>query len=93
MFYRMIEAGRDRWLASDACTVKGLLAYMEQAGRLRDAQVDAIRTYLYLKLGCGSRPLAELFCRGTFNNLALDELEVSSSVRAYLRANPAAAAL
>ncbi len=93
MFYKMINQARDHWFASSGCTVNGLLSYMTLRGQMRDAQIDAIKTYLYLKIACGSRPLAELFSQGVFNTLNLDELEVSAKVRTFLETNPAAAAL
>lgn len=46
-----------------------------------------------MKIACGCTPLADLFRQGAFNTLSLDEIEVSSKVRNYLTANPAAAAL
>lgn len=48
MFYKMITNARNRWLMSDQCTVKDLFAYIETAGQMRDAQTDAIKTYLFL---------------------------------------------
>jgi len=93
MFYKMIEAKRNEWLASNNCTIKGIIDYIEKIGQMRDAQTEAIKTYLFLKIACGCKPLAELFCQGTFNTLSLDEVEVSSKVRDYLAANPAATAL
>lgn len=93
MFYKMIEAKRNKWLASDHCTVKGVIDYIEKTSQMRDAQTEAIKTYLFLKIACGSKPLADLFSSGKFNTLSLDEIEVSSKVRDYLTGNPAAAAL
>jgi len=93
MFYKMIEAKRNEWLASDACTVKSIFEYIEKTGQMRDAQIEAIKTYLFLKIACECKPLAELFCQGAFNTLSLEEVELSSKVRNYLMANPAAAAL
>lgn len=93
MFYKMIEAKRNAWLRSEACTVQNLFAYIEKTGQMRDAQIDAIKTYLFLKIACGSKPLAELFRQGAFNMLPLDEVEVSAKVRDYLVSHPAAAAL
>ena len=49
MFYQMITNARNRWLASPECTVINLIAYIEHAGQMRDAQIDAIKTYLFLK--------------------------------------------
>jgi hypothetical protein len=89
----MIEAKRDLWLQSDECTVKELIAYIEKKGQMRDAQVEAIKTYLFLKIACGAQPLATLFNRGAFNTLNLDEAELSAKVRDTLKSNPAAAAL
>lgn len=43
MFYKMIEAKRNEWLASNDCTVKGDIAYIERTGQMRDAQIEAIK--------------------------------------------------
>ena len=93
MFYKMIEAKRNEWLASETCTVKAVIDYIVKTGQMRDAQVEAIKTYLFLKIACGCKPLAELFCEGAFNTLDLDDLEVSHCTREYLKVNKAAAAL
>lgn len=93
MFYRMITNARDRWFSSSACTAREIIKYIEQAGQMRDAQVDAIKTYLYLKIACGCAPLSQLFCQGAFNTLDLEQEEISTSVRDFLAAHPAAAAL
>jgi hypothetical protein len=89
----MINTARDRWYNSDACTVGHLVEYIVQAGQMRDAQIDAIKTYLFLKIACENKPLSLLFQQGTFNNLNLDDAELSNTARAYLEATPAAAAL
>lgn len=93
MFYRMIERKRDQWFASDDCTVRALVDYIGKAGQMRDAQVDAIKTYLFLKVACDCKPLNELFTAGTFNSLEIGELSLPDSVKDFLRRNPAAAAL
>lgn len=92
MFYRMITKKRDEWLAKD-CPVAELIAYIDKQGKLRDAQVDAIKTYLYLKIACDNRPLAELFSKGVFNSLDLDELAIPMSTRVVLKSTPSLAAL
>ena len=71
MFYRMITNARNRWLTSQDCTVKDLIGYIESTGQMRDAQVDAVKTYLFLKIGCDSKPLSSLFREGCFNTLDL----------------------
>ena len=93
MFYKMIECARDRWYASTDCTIQSLIGYMTQQGNLRDAQIDAIKTYLFLKIGCENKPLSVLFSNGRFNSLNLDDLEISNKVRSYFAKHPAAAAL
>ena len=93
MFYRMIERARDRWFESGDCTVRDLVKYMEARGQMRDAQVDAIKTYLFLKIACGCKPLSRLFSEGRFNSLDIAELALPDSVKKYFRANPSAAAL
>lgn len=93
MFYRMIERKRDQWFASESCTVRALVDYIEKAGQMRDAQVEAIKTYLFLKIACSCRPLSTLFAGGAFNTLDIGELSLPDSVKDFLRLNPAAAAL
>lgn len=93
MFYKMISKARDRWFASADCTVGSLINYMERKGELRGTQIEAVKTYLFLKIGCGNRPLSELFAKGAFNSLNLDELPLTSAVRRYMESVPAAAAL
>ena len=78
MFYKMIERARDRWYASRECTVTDLIGYMIQQGYLRDAQIEAIKTYLFLKIACGNEPLHRLFSSGKFNSLNLNDLEISN---------------
>lgn len=93
MFYRMITNARNQWLASQDCTVKDLIAYIESTGQMRDAQVNAIKTYLFLKIGCGCKPLSSLLGEGCFNTLDLQTIELSTRARTYLEGHPAAAAL
>ena len=92
MFYKMIENARNRWLSSNTCTIGSLIDYIERTGMMRDAQVEAIKTYLFLKIACSNKPLAELFIQGTFNSLDLNEIELSTSSRAFLEGHPDAAA-
>ena len=93
MFYKMITNKRDQWLSSSECTVRDAIAYIQNRGQMRDAQIDAIKTYLFLKISCSCKPLADLFCLGAFNTLSLDDIELSTKVRGYLSSTPAAAAL
>ncbi|MBM7687297.1 hypothetical protein, partial [Defluviitalea raffinosedens] len=69
MFYKMIQRKRDMWYSSSECTIDELISYIVNKGEMRDVQIDAIKTYLYLKIACENKPLWELFSRGYFNNL------------------------
>ena len=66
MFYHMITNARNRWLASSECTIKNLIAYIENTGQMRDAQLDAIKTYFFLKIRCDCQPLSRLFQEGHY---------------------------
>ena len=93
MFYKMIENKCNEWYQSDNCTVKHLIDYIEKTGQMRDAQIEAIKIYLFLKIKCGNKPLARLFYSGAFNTLDLNSLEISSNTREFLENHPHAAAL
>lgn len=93
MFYKMIERKCDQWFASEQCSVRTLIGYIVKTGQMRDAQVEAIKTYLFLKVACDCRSLPELFSSGAFNTLDIGELSLPDSVKDFLRKNPAAAAL
>ena len=56
----MIENKCREWYHSEECTVHSLVEYIEKTGKMRDAQVEAIKLYLFLKIGCGCKPLATL---------------------------------
>lgn len=69
---------------------------MERHGKLRDAQIDAIKTYLFLKIACHNRPLWRLLYDGSFNSLTdqdLDNLPLTAASRRYLKSDKAALAL
>ncbi|MDD3377660.1 MAG: DEAD/DEAH box helicase family protein [Candidatus Riflebacteria bacterium] len=93
MFYKMIEKKCNEWYASDFCTIKHLLEYIEKTAQMRDAQISAIKTYLFLKIKCECKSLETLFKTGVFNGFNLDDAEISKNARAYLTKNKAAAAL
>ena len=94
MIYSLIQAKKDAWIQSDDCAVKGLLAYMRQRGQLRDAQIEAIETYLFLKLAGGNRPLPHLFTEGFFfDPVDLGKLALTERARQVLSENVAAQSL
>lgn len=93
MFYKMIANKCKEWYVSERCTVRHLIEYIEETGQMRDAQIEAIKVYMFLKIGCECKPLDFLFRNGHFNSINLDDIELSVPTREYLKANPAATAL
>lgn len=93
MFYKMITKKRNEWYSSQLCTIKELIDYMVKEGQLRDVQIDAIKTYLFLKIEGRCQPLSKLFEEGFFNSIDVDDLEMSRQTREYLKSNPASVAL
>lgn len=93
MFYQLIQNKRDLWFQSPDCTVRDLVDYIYQRGMMRDAQIDAIKTYLYLKIACQGQPLWKLFAEGKFNVTDVDAEEINVEARDTMMQNPAALAL
>jgi len=93
MFYKLIEKKRNEWLSSEDCTIKELLHYIEQRGMMRDAQLEAIKTYLYLKIACKNQPLWRLFVDGVFNDANIGQMELTETARQIFSTNKAAVAL
>lgn len=93
MFYKLIENKRNEWLASEDCTIKELLQYIEQRGLMRDAQLEAIKTYLFLKIACKNQPLWRLFNDGVFNDTNIGQVELTETARQIFSTNKAAVAL
>ena len=93
MFYKLIEKKRDEWLNSDECVIADIISYIERQHKMRDAQIESIKTYLFLKIKCKNKPLWELLSSGEFNTTNVDELEINRTTREILTNNPAALAL
>ena len=94
MFYKLIEKKRNEWLSSPDCAVKDVINYIEQRGKLRDAQTEAVKTFLFLKLCCHNRPLWQLFNDGFFNDAqTLETLKCTPRSFEVFRTVPAAIAL
>ena len=93
MFYKLITHKRDRWLQSSDCTVRPLLRDIERRGMMRDAQLEAIKTYLFLKIACQGKPLHALFAEGRFNATDTQAEDLSMETHRTLLDNPAAVAL
>lgn len=93
MFYKLIEKKRNEWLTSEECTIKELLQYIVQRGMMRDAQLEAIKTYLFLKIACKNQPLWRLFVNGVFNDTNIGQVELTETARQIFSTNKAAVAL
>ena len=94
MLDELIAGKKKQWLEADSCPVKGMLDYMRKQGRLREPQVEAIATYLFLKIAGGNKPLWRLFAENFFTpDLDLARLKLSEATRQFLRENEAARAL
>lgn len=95
MFYKLIERKRNQWLSEIESThpAKVLLKHIAAVNALRDAQIEAVKTYLFLKLACGARPLWSLFNDGVFNTLDAQQSSRFSESRDFLEKNPGALAL
>lgn len=93
MSFSMIERARDRWFDGPACTVGPLVAGIERAGKLRDAQADAVKTYLFLKVACGNRPLWKLYAEGAFTSYDPYELGLTGKLRDAMAEDPAVLAM
>lgn len=93
MFYKLIEKKRDEWLDSKECSVAELIHYIEHREMMRDAQLEAIKTYLFLKIACKNQPLWKLFVEGVFNDTNIGQVELTETARKIFETNKAAVAL
>lgn len=57
MLNTFISQKANQWHGQIDCPVRQIMDYMETAGFLRDAQIEAIKTYLFLKIAGENRPL------------------------------------
>ena len=91
MFYKLIESKRDCWIKSPECPVKELVNYIEGHGMMRDAQIEAIKTYLFLKISCHNKPLWQLFHDGILSSP--DSIALNGAERELIGNNIPALAL
>ena len=85
MLHTFVEIRKKMWLDAPYCPAKPLLDYMRSKGELRDAQLEAIETYLFLKLSGENRSLVELFASGfLFEDINLANLPLTEPSRQEL---------
>lgn len=90
----IIEHKKRAWFQSSNCPVKDLVQYIKDKGSLRDTQIEAIETYLFLKIEGQNKPLWKLFSEGFFTNgTDLFKLNINQGARDYLSKNKTAHAL
>lgn len=91
MFHELIKKICDEWYSSDKCKIKNIINYMIEQDKLRDAQIESIKLYLFFKIYCKNQSLERLFNEGYFlQNIDLDELPISKKLNDFLYDNPAA---
>jgi len=94
MLHYIILQKKNGWLQSDDCTIRDLVKYIRGKGHLRDTQIEAIETYLFLKIQGQNKPLWQLFSEGFFTNgTNLAKLDINQIAREYLSQNKNAFAL
>jgi hypothetical protein len=94
MLHYIIQHKKNEWLQSDDCTIRDLIKYIRDKGHLRDTQIEAIETYLFLKIQWQNKPLWQLFSEGFFTNgTDLAKLDINQIAREYLTQNKNAFAL
>ena len=95
MLHSIIEYHKNQWLKSDDCSIKNILEYIIKKGKLRESQLMALETYLFLKIKGENKPLWQLFSEGFFiyQKEDLSKLHISQNLRDTLNGNIAALAL
>lgn len=94
MLHYIIQEKKNKWLQSDDCTISDLIKYIRDKGQLRDTQIEAIETYLFLKIKGQNKPLWKLFSEGFFiNGTDLSKRNINQSARDFLTVNKDAFAL
>ena len=86
MLNQIIKSKTNLWLQSEDCTIKEIIKYIRNKGELRDTQIEAIETYLFLKIKGENKPLWKLFSEGFFTNGSdLSKLNINETARDYLK--------
>jgi type III restriction enzyme len=94
MFHQIIQRQKNNWLISKDCAIKEVIAYIRQKGELRTPQIEAIETYLFLKIKGENKPLWQLFTEGFFiENVDIDKLHINQEIRDFFLVNKPAYAL
>ncbi|MCF7559408.1 DEAD/DEAH box helicase family protein [Sabulilitoribacter multivorans] len=88
MLNKIIRNKTVQWLQSPDCSIKELITYIKNKGELRDTQIEAIETFLFLKIQGKNKPLWNLFSDGFFTNgTDLSKLDINQNSREHLENN------
>lgn len=94
MLHSIIQQKKNEWLQSDNCNIRDLVKYIRDKGQLRDTQIEAIETYLFLKIEGQNKTLWQLFSEGFFTTgTDLSKLNINQTAREYLSGHKDAYAL
>lgn len=94
MLNQIIRNKTIQWLQSSDCAILELINYIKSKGELREPQIEAIETFLFLKIKGQNKPLWELFASGFFiNGTDLTKLNINQKAREYLENNVTAFSL
>ncbi|MFH0796019.1 MAG: hypothetical protein V2A65_03065, partial [Candidatus Omnitrophota bacterium] len=94
MLNNLIFRRAQEWIISGTCTVKPLFEYINRNGNLREAQIQALLVYLFLKIEGGNKPLSTLFSENFFgHDEDLSNLNINQNLRNVLESNHTAKAL
>ena len=91
MFHELIYSKMIDWYQSDDCKIKDVINYIIKQDKMRDAQIESIKLYLFFKIYCKNLPLSKLFSEGYFlKYLDIDSMPISKQFRDYLYENKGA---
>lgn len=91
MFNELIKEKMIEWYQSEDCKISSIIDYIVKQDKMRDAQVEAIKMYLFFKIYCKNLPLSTLFIQGYFlKNIDIDSLPLSKHFRDFLYDNKSA---
>ena len=94
MLHSIVQQKKNQWVQSDDCTIGDLIKYIRDKAQLRDTQIEAIETYLFLKIKGQNKPLWQLFAEGFFTKETdLSKLNINQVARDFLTENTNAYAL
>ena len=94
MLNTLISQKVSAWFGREDCPARQIVEHIQTVGFLRDAQLEAIKTYLFLKIEWGNQPLWQLFRDGLLaRSEDLSSLALNVNTRTYFEANQGARAL